>query len=104
MSPLGAFVALRRLSSSVLLYWRYLLCSVSTVLAIMTSLWRDWIEAFTGFDPDHQSGAVEAAIVASLLAVSLGFALAARRWTKRRRDLLTPQARSGRAYVSRSTP
>lgn len=51
------------------------------VLGIVTMFWRDWIEALTGWDPDHHNGSAEWLIVAGLLvvAVVLG-ALARRDW------------------------
>jgi len=39
------------------------LASLCGLLAALTLLWRDWIEAFTGFDPDHHNGSVEWMIV-----------------------------------------
>ncbi len=47
-------------------------------LAILTLFWRDWIEALTGFDPDHHNGSVEWAIVAGLAIVCIVVAVAAR--------------------------
>jgi hypothetical protein len=48
------------------------------VLGVVTVFWRDWIEALTGFDPDHHSGSVEWAIVIGLLSVSVAVGLLAR--------------------------
>jgi hypothetical protein len=49
------------------------------VLGVLTIFWRDWIEALTGWDPDHHNGSVEWLIVAALLAVSAVLGVAARR-------------------------
>jgi hypothetical protein len=46
------------------------LAVVSGVLGVVTIFWRDWIEAVSGWDPDHGNGAVEWAIVAGLLVLS----------------------------------
>ena len=48
------------------------------VLAVMTAFWPAWIEALTGFDPDHHSGSVEWAIVALLLTLCVAVGAAAR--------------------------
>lgn len=47
-------------------------------LALLTVFWRDWIEATTGFDPDHHSGSVEWIIVAGLLVLCLALSVVAR--------------------------
>jgi hypothetical protein len=47
-------------------------------LAILTIFWRDWIEALTGFDPDHHNGSVEWAIVVGLAIICVAVAVAAR--------------------------
>ena len=49
------------------------------VLGIITIFWHDWIEALTGWDPDHHNGAFEWLIVAILLAVAVAMGLIARR-------------------------
>jgi hypothetical protein len=52
-----------------------ILCGLS---AVVTLVWRTWIEALAHFDPDHRSGSLEWAIVASLAAVCVLVGLAAR--------------------------
>ena len=44
------------------------LASLCGFLAVLTLFWRDWIEALTGFDPDHHNGSFEWLIVAGLFA------------------------------------
>jgi undecaprenyl pyrophosphate phosphatase UppP len=51
----------------------------SGILGVLTIFWHDWIEALTGWDPDHHNGSVEWILVAVLLAVSAVLGLAARR-------------------------
>jgi hypothetical protein len=46
--------------------------------AALTLIWRDWIEALTGFDPDHHNGSFEWIIVACLAAACVLLGLAAR--------------------------
>src|SRR5438874_12959741 len=41
--------------------------AISGSLCLITLLWPDWIEAASGWDPDQHDGAVEWAIVATLL-------------------------------------
>ncbi len=48
-------------------------------LGILTIFWHDWIEALTGWDPDHHNGSFEWIIVAALLAVAVVLGLMARR-------------------------
>lgn len=52
---------------------------VAGALGIMTAFWHDWIEALTGWDPDHHNGSVEWIIVAGLLLVAVAIGLVARR-------------------------
>jgi len=54
------------------------LASLCGVLAVLTLWWRDWIEALTGFDPDHHSGSVEWAIVAGLFLLGIAVIVFAR--------------------------
>jgi hypothetical protein len=53
------------------------------VLALVTVVWRDWIEIVFGMEPDAGSGALEWAIVAGLLATSGALTLVARHEHKR---------------------
>jgi hypothetical protein len=46
---------------------------VAGVLAVVTLLWRDWIELVFGVDPDGGNGSVEWFIVAALLGAALAF-------------------------------
>lgn len=48
-------------------------------LGILTIFWHDWIEALTGWDPDHHNGSFEWLIVAVLLVVAVAIGLLARR-------------------------
>jgi hypothetical protein len=50
----------------------------SGVLGVVTLIRKDWIELVFGVDPDQGSGALEWAIVAGLLALSLVSAALAR--------------------------
>ena len=51
------------------------------VLGIVTAFWHDWIEALTGWDPDHHNGSAEWLIVAGILVVAaVSGALARREW------------------------
>jgi hypothetical protein len=50
----------------------------SAALAAVTLVRRDWIEAVFHVDPDAGSGLLEWLVVASLVAATIGFAVAAR--------------------------
>jgi hypothetical protein len=53
--------------------------SCAGILGLLTIFWHDWIEALTGWDPDHHNGSVEWIIVVVLLAIAVGIGLLARR-------------------------
>ena len=53
--------------------------SVTTaVLAVLTLVWPEWIEALLGVEPDSGSGAAEWAIVVGLLLLTVVFGVLAR--------------------------
>lgn len=57
------------------------IASFAAALGILTIFWRDWIEALTGWDPDHHNGSAEWVVVAILLVVAAVVgALARRDW------------------------
>jgi hypothetical protein len=55
------------------------IASCEGILGVLTIFWHDWIEALTGWDPDHHNGSVEWIIVVALLAIAVGIGLLARR-------------------------
>jgi hypothetical protein len=55
------------------------LAVLAGALGVLTLFWRDWIEALTGWSPDHHSGSVEFGLIAVLLVTSVSCAAAARR-------------------------
>lgn len=60
------------------------LSASSAALFVLTLVWRNWIEAMTGFDPDHRNGSLEIVIAAALLALALISARLARREYRQR--------------------
>jgi hypothetical protein len=59
------------------------LTACSGALAALTLVWRDWLEAIFGTDPDRHSGSLEWLVVAILLVVALGAgALAHAEWRR----------------------
>ena len=55
----------------------------STVFAVLTLAWRDWVEIVFKVDPDHHSGSLEWTIVAVAAAVTvIAFAAARFEWRK----------------------
>lgn len=60
-------------------FWiEFLIASAALILGLVTLVWRDWIEAVFGVDPDNHSGAVEWLVVAGLLVVAAVVGTAAR--------------------------
>jgi uncharacterized membrane protein YidH (DUF202 family) len=60
------------------------LALLSASLAVVTSFWQDWIEAFTGFEPDAHGGSLEWGLVATLVIVSVvASGLASMAWRRR---------------------
>jgi hypothetical protein len=61
------------------------IASACGALAAVTLLWRDWVEASTGLDPDHGSGSFEWMLVAGLALAGASIGWAARReWLRSR--------------------
>ena len=46
------------------------LTAVTGVLFLLTLVWRDWLEAVFGWDPDHHDGSAEWLLVAGLFVVT----------------------------------
>ncbi|BCJ40705.1 hypothetical protein GCM10010168_73070 [Actinoplanes ianthinogenes] len=73
--------------------WRFWietgLAAVSLLALVLTLVWEDWIELLTGVDPDHHSGSLEMLIALGFAAVTIAFALLARRERQRLRRLST---------------
>jgi hypothetical protein len=66
------------------------LASLCGFLAVLTLFWRDWIEALTGFDPDHHNGSFEWMIVAGLFLVCVAVSFVARaEWRRPRPAVVT---------------
>jgi DMSO/TMAO reductase YedYZ heme-binding membrane subunit len=50
----------------------------SAFLFVLTLVWRDWIEALFGVDPDHHSGSLEWTVASVLLVAALLLGVRAR--------------------------
>ncbi|HVB63436.1 MAG TPA: hypothetical protein VNE17_01810 [Nitrolancea sp.] len=51
---------------------------LSFIFAILTLVWKDWIEIVFRIDPDRHSGSLEWLIAAGALAIAIGIGVAAR--------------------------
>ena len=67
-------------------FWVESAAAITTViLAAVTLVWPEWIEAVFGVDPDGGSGAAEVAVVGVLAIITLALAGAAgREWRRAR--------------------
>ncbi len=65
--------------SKVLVRLETAVAAVAGLLGILTIFWHDWIEALTGWDPDHHNGSFEWLIVVFLLGIAAAMGLIARR-------------------------
>jgi hypothetical protein len=71
------------------LRWRFWietgLAIVTSILFVVTLLWRDWIEIIFNVDPDQGGGLLEWSIVGALLVVTIVlFILARYEWRRSR--------------------
>jgi hypothetical protein len=65
-----------------------LVAGAALLLALLTLVWRDWIEEIFGVDPDNHSGGLEWFIVVGLLVVAAALAVTARVEWRRLRPAL----------------
>jgi hypothetical protein len=61
------------------------LALVAAMLAALTAITPDWIEAISGIDPDAHSGSVERMVVFGLIAICVALSIAARSELRRSR-------------------
>jgi hypothetical protein len=61
------------------------LTAIVGVLAVVTIFWHDWIEALTGWDPDHHNGTFEIYIIIGLALIAVALGLVTRVCWKRDR-------------------
>ncbi|MGA7668949.1 MAG: hypothetical protein WBW04_00905 [Nitrolancea sp.] len=60
------------------------LAAASFLFAVLTLVWKDWIELIFRVDPDNHSGSLEMSIVLVAIAVTVTFAILARiEWRRR---------------------
>jgi hypothetical protein len=70
---------------SILTKVETVLTAVVGILAVVTIFWHDWIEALTGWDPDHHNGTAEIYIIIGLAVVAVGLGVVTRMSWKRDR-------------------
>jgi hypothetical protein len=59
------------------------LATASAFSAVLTIMWRDWIETVFRIDPDQHSGALEVLVVLTFVAATIAcIALARREWRR----------------------
>jgi hypothetical protein len=58
-------------------WWEAALAGVTGFLAVLTTFWHEWIEAF-GFDADHGDGSAEWTVVAVLVVACVASGVLAR--------------------------
>jgi hypothetical protein len=58
----------------------------STLLLVLTLVWKDWIEIVFGIDPDNHSGSLEWLIVIMCLCITVISSVAARQEWRRAFD------------------
>src|SRR5436305_12856424 len=70
-------------------FWVEAACGAATgALAVVTLLWKDWIEAIFGAAPDQGNGSLEWLVVTLLAVATVALAAAARgEWRQARRRL-----------------
>ncbi len=54
------------------------MAATSFVFAVLTLVWKDWIEIVFRIDPDRHSGSLEMSIALAAIAVTIAFAILAR--------------------------
>jgi hypothetical protein len=70
-------------------FWVETACAVAALaLAVLTAVWRDWIELILRVNADRHSGTLEWTIVGTLVVIALASALSARRHLRRQAALL----------------
>jgi undecaprenyl pyrophosphate phosphatase UppP len=67
--------------------WEAIVAFCAGILGILTIFWHDWVEALTGWDPDHHNGSVEWIVVIGLLTIPAAMGLIARRHWKLRVEI-----------------
>ncbi len=59
--------------------------TVTSIVLVITLVWRDWIEILFGIDPDNRNGTLEWLIVGALVVVTIMlFTLASYEWRRAR--------------------